>query len=101
LKKIIGTIINLVINSLVISNSYWVIPGRFRAGEHPGINTEEARWKLYWLMDIGVNFNIDFTETLVSGIDYSACILDTATLYNQKVVYKQIPIQDFSTPSSK
>lgn len=86
--------------SLPIQKSYWVIPGRFRAGEHPGINTDaETRMKIHWLMESGTNIIINLTDTLLSGVDYSACISDTASLLNQQMTYKRIPIQDFSLPS--
>jgi protein-tyrosine phosphatase len=85
--------------SLPIYNSYWVIPGRFRAGEHPAINTiDETRMRLLWLMENGTNFIMDLTQTNSSTIDYYGCIIGAATLYNQQVIYERIPIPDFSIP---
>ncbi len=82
-----------------IQNSYWVIPGRFRAGEHPGIHSgRDVKKKLRWLMEDGIDFIIDLTGPLPSELDYSSLITDVATLNNRQVGYKQIPIQDFNTP---
>jgi len=46
-----------------IRNSYWVIPGKVLAGEHPTAATVEAtRERLQRLMDAGVECFIDLTE---------------------------------------
>ena len=46
-----------------IRNSYWVVPGRVLAGEHPSATTPEAtRERLQRLMDAGVECFIDLTE---------------------------------------
>ena len=46
-----------------IRNSYWVIPGRVLAGEHPsGTTVEATRERLQRLMDAGVECFIDLTE---------------------------------------
>lgn len=88
------------IKALPIHNSYWVIPGRFLAGEHPGkYNDADTRQKLHWLMGNGINFILDLTQNLGSGVDYLACITATAKLFNQQVIYKRLPLQDFGTPS--
>ena len=82
-----------------IENSYWVIPGRFKAGEHPGIHSgRDVKKKLRWLMDDRIDFIIDLTGPLPSGLDYSTSITDVATLNKCQVDYKQISIQDFNTP---
>ena len=90
------------IESEPIQNSYWVIPGRFRAGEHPGIHSsQEVKKKLRWLMDDGIDFIINLTGPLPSGLDYFSSITDVATLNKRQVGYKQIPIQDFNTPHTQ
>src|SRR5438477_36763 len=46
-----------------LRNSYWVLPGKVLAGEHPGGATVEAtRERLKRLMDAGVECFIDLTE---------------------------------------
>jgi ADP-ribosyl-[dinitrogen reductase] hydrolase len=47
-----------------LRNSYWVLPGKVLAGEHPGGNNREAtRERLQRLIDAGVECFIDLTET--------------------------------------
>ena len=46
-----------------IPNSYWVIPGRFAAGEYPGaIEPRNAATKLRSLLSAGIDHFIDLTE---------------------------------------
>lgn len=46
-----------------LANSYWVIPGRFLAGEYPGGADEAStRQRLKQLRDAGINFFLDLTE---------------------------------------
>src|SRR6201996_6291967 len=50
-------------NPTPLRNSYWVIPGKVLAGEHPGGTTVEAtRDRLEKLMAAGVECFIDLTE---------------------------------------
>jgi protein-tyrosine phosphatase len=85
---------------LPIQNSYWVIPGRFRAGEHPTIGSVDAtKLKIRWLLVQGINFILDLTEHGEANVDYPIFIQNEASLLNIKATYKQYPIQDWSTPS--
>ena len=44
-------------------NSYWVVPGRFAAGEYPGAwNSAEAEARLKSLLEAGVDHFIDLTQ---------------------------------------
>ena len=46
-----------------LRNSYWVLPGKVLAGEHPaGTNREATRERLQRLLDAGVECFIDLTE---------------------------------------
>ncbi len=46
-----------------LPNSYWVIPGRLLAGEHPaGADETEARARLDGLGQAGIDFFVDLTE---------------------------------------
>ena len=48
---------------LPLPNTYWVIPGRFLAGEYPGAETEsETMIRLALLHDAGINYFLDLTE---------------------------------------
>ena len=90
----------MIINSLPIKNSYWVIPDRFRAGEHPTIGSVDGtRLKLRWLMGLGVNYFIDLTEMGEADVDYPVHITNEASDLKMNVAYKQIPIPDWSIPS--
>lgn len=45
-----------------LPDSYWVIPGKFRAGEYPGShNPEHTRQRLRALLDLGIRVFIDLT----------------------------------------
>ncbi len=46
-----------------LPNSYWVIPGRFAAGEYPGaMDAEQAATKLDTLLSAGIDHFIDLTK---------------------------------------
>ncbi len=46
-----------------LPNSYWVIPGRLLAGEHPGgFEVAAARARLELLSAAGIDFYVDLTE---------------------------------------
>ena len=48
---------------LPLPNTYWVIPGRFLAGEYPGGENEvETRIRLALLNDAGINYFLDLTD---------------------------------------
>jgi len=50
-------------NPTPLRNSYWVVPGKVLAGEHPGGTTREAtRERLERLIAAGVECFIDLTE---------------------------------------
>ncbi len=46
-----------------LPNTYWVIPGRLLAGEHPyGQDEADARRRLERLLAVGIDYFIDLTE---------------------------------------
>lgn len=91
---------SLEISSIPIYNSYWIIPGRFRAGEYPGsIQEDEARSKLRWLLDQGINFIIDLTEAGELVKTYTHLLYKEADKIHMPVMYKRLSIQDFAEPS--
>ena len=83
-----------------ISKSYWIIPGRFRAGEYPGaLNDDEARRRLRWLLEEGTDLFIDLTEQGEAGlIPYDLLLNEEAKQYPVVTRHKRIPLRDFSTP---
>ncbi len=87
--------------ALSIEKSYWVIPGRFRAGEYPGsINEQEARGKLRWLLDLGIDYFIDLTEAGEYDLKpYVPLLTEEAMKLDRSVVHKRIPLRDLSTPT--
>jgi protein-tyrosine phosphatase len=86
-----------------IEESYWVIPGKFRAGRYPASYDEiESRKQLRWLFTIGINIIIDLTEEGESGaIPYLDQLNDEAKKNHLEVAYHRMPIRDFSVPSNK
>jgi len=84
---------------LPIINSYWVIPGRFRAGEHPAIGSVDGtRLKICWLSAQGINFILDLTESGEADVNYPTYINDVSSALHKSITYKRFPIQDWSTP---
>lgn len=86
---------------LPINESYWVIPGRFRAGRYPGSISEiNTRKVLNRLLQQGINFIIDLTEEGETGIKpYLELLQAEAEKNHQEVAYQRKPIQDFSVPA--
>ncbi len=84
-----------------ISNSYWVIPGRFLAGEYPGALKEaEARGKLRRLVETGMTCFIDLTEPGEADLlAYEPLLNEEAARMNKKVQYLRLPIQDSGIPT--
>jgi ADP-ribosyl-[dinitrogen reductase] hydrolase len=77
-----------------LRNSYWVLPGKVLAGEHPGGTSREAtRERLQRLMDAGVECFIDLTE---SG---EVKPYDDELPFS--VEYLRKPIRDHSIPAQR
>ena len=90
---------NLEIHSIPIQNSYWVIPGRMRAGAHPGFDSVgEIKNRLFWLIDLGINHIVDLTSSKESNENYLAYINEVALVFNKQIEYQKFSIQDWSTP---
>jgi hypothetical protein len=87
---------------LAIEESYWVIPGRFRAGAFPGaLNDGETRQKLSWLITQGTNLFVDLTGEGESSLKPYVHLLDNEGINTCKVAHKRFPLKDFSTPAYK
>lgn len=77
-----------------LPDSYWVIPGRFAAGEYPGDRHEgEARRKLGKFLAGGVNEFVDLTEEGEYGLVPYAPFLPAAARH------RRFPIPDMEVPT--
>ncbi len=84
-----------------LANTYWVVPGRFAAGEYPGAwNREEAAGKLRTLLQKGINHFIDLTEANEGLEPYAGIVAREADRLDTKVVHERHPIVDVSVPNS-
>ena len=81
-------------------NSYWVIPGRFAAGEYPGAtNPRLAAVRLNNLFDAGIDYFIDLTEP--GELEpYDGVLEDEGRLRGLTVGWERHPIVDMSIPHS-
>jgi len=76
-----------------LPNSYWVIPGRWLAGEYPiGDGLNDARARLRQLRDAGLNSFIDLTE--------AGELPEYRHLLPVHTQYKRSPIRDTGVPES-
>jgi len=92
----------VAIERLPIQNSYWVIPNRFRAGEHPSKGSADGtKLKLRWLMEQGINYILDLTEIGEADVDFTTLINNVASILNMQVAYKRLAVQDWCTPSQQ
>ena len=81
-------------------NSYWVIPGRFAAGEYPGAKDRgEAAVKLRTLLAAGINHFVDLTEPH-ELVPYTEIAADEARRLSRQVEHERRPVVDLSVPGS-
>ena len=84
-----------------LPNSYWVVPGRFAAGEYPGAKSpEEAAPKLRTLLRAGIDHFIDLTEAYEGLEPYAAIAQEEARDFHANVAHERHPIADVSVPGS-
>ena len=84
----------------LLPNAYWVVPGRFAAGEYPGAkNREDAADKLRALLRAGVDHFVDLTEPH-ELVPYSEIAEEEATRLGRSVRHERRSIPDVSVPSS-
>lgn len=80
-----------------LPNAYWVIPGRFAAGEYPGAkDPREAAERLRTLLRAGINHFIDLTEA-DEGLEPYAELLAAE---DGNAVHERHPVADVSVPHS-
>lgn len=86
------------IPSVPFPNSYWVIPGKFIAGEYPGDTWEEkTRHKVDGLLQCGVDMIIDLTQP-GENIPYLPILQEEAGYYGKQVTHQRRAIPDWQTP---
>lgn len=81
-----------------IENCYWVLPGRFLAGEYPRDRyLDSSRKKLSALLRAGVTCFVDLTETRDGLAPYADLVEEIA---NGRISIRNFPIRDVSVPYS-
>ncbi len=80
-----------------IPNSYWVMPGRLLAGEHPGgTSRSDSMVRLKRLLDAGITSFLDLTEE--EELPPYHTMLPELT--EQPIRYRRLSITDHSVPES-
>ena len=84
-----------------LANTYWVVPGRFLAGEYPGArNRSEAAGRLRTLLGAGIDHFFDLTQRRDGLEPYATIAALEAGELNVDVVHERHPIRDLSVPRS-
>ena len=84
-----------------ISESYWVEPGRFLAGEYPArFDTELTRKRIDALLEAGFDTFIDLTQA-GETFRYMDILLEQASIYDVQVHHQRFAIGDFGLPTAK
>ena len=82
-----------------ISESYWVLPGRFLAGEYPArFEQEVTRKRMDAFIEAGFNMFIDLTK-LSEMVPYSGILREQSKAYRVDVIHLRYPITDFGLPT--
>jgi len=82
-----------------ISESYWVIPGRYLAGEYPGTSINgKTSTQLDAFLEAGFDTFIDLTSPEEMRA-YDVLLYEQAGYYGKQVEYLRFPISDFGLPS--
>ncbi len=82
-----------------IPGSYWVVPGKFLAGEYPGSwNETGTRSRVGALLQAGFDTFIDLTRPDELS-PYARILQEEAEDYTIKAVHHRFPIGDFGLPT--
>ncbi len=82
-----------------IPNSYWVVPGRFLAGEYPGrFNLEQTRKRLDAFLESGFDLFLDLTAEHELR-PYAPLLYEEAEYYQRQVEWERHPVGDFGLPA--
>lgn len=80
--------------NLPVKHCYWVVQGKFIAGEYPrNLDEDSSLEKIGLLLDQGVKVFIDLTEEYEPLLPY-------ATMLGGRAIHKRFPIRDASVPAS-
>jgi len=80
-------------------NTYWVVPKKFLAGEHPGdLNEAVLKARLLELLDAGIRTFVDLTEERELD-SYYEWLREVAEEERVEVTFVRIPIPDRGVPS--
>jgi hypothetical protein len=84
-----------------IENCYWVLQGKFLAGEYPGAHSaREAKERLQRFFDIGVSAFIDLTYPGEFGIKpYDSFLMDSTGNGAPRSEYRRFPVGDMRVPT--
>ena len=81
-------------------DAYWVVPGQFMAGMHPGLPYQiDPQSLLLALLDAGITTFVDLTEPRVHD-PYENRVKYLAARYGKTVHYYRFPIRDMGVPDS-
>ena len=81
------------------TNTYWVVPLKFLAGEYPGDKDPvKARKKIKQFLAAGIRHFVDLTEDGVM-VPYDAILSEEARNASITATYQRFPIRDNSVPS--
>jgi len=87
-KKPAGLILD---RPLPLPNSYWVIPGRLLAGEHPGGRDDaQTRECIGRLLGAGIDYYVDLTEP-GEQLDYHHLLPEGAVYVRSAIVDTSVP----------
>ncbi len=77
-----------------LENSYWVIPSRFLAGEHPfGDDPHDAQDRFAALREAGINFFVDLTEIGERPV-YQRLLRRNVRYVRHPIVDCGVPVED-------
>lgn len=89
-------------NTLPFEETYWVIPGKFMAGEYPGrSNQMESHNRIQGLIRSGIRICIDLTKPGEINPSYREVFLEELDYYQVKGNYYHFPIYDFGIPTEE
>ena len=81
-------------------NCYWVMPGRFLAGEYPGaFRPAVARQRLADYLASGITYFLDLTQPHDGLEPYAALLAEEGARLGLTTAYVRMPIYDMSVPS--
>lgn len=82
-----------------IPESYWVIPGRFLAGQYPGgFEREQVRQRMDKFLEAGIDTFFDLTKPGELP-PYESILREQADVYGKNVRLLRFSVADFGLPS--